>query len=124
MPTRSRMIARRGAARLARWAGCWPGGQPLAARHARHARHARRLSAGAPEPMSEPATVPLVQLEDAVPEVRAVYEDIMVARGVPDVNNFVSLPPSSPPGVLVCWDAARSDSPRAAGCDIRRSGRP
>ena len=36
----------------------------------------------------DPATVPLVQLADASPEVRAIFEDIMVSRNVSDVNNF------------------------------------
>ena len=29
-----------------------------------------------------------IEYADASPEVRAVYDDIMAARGVPDVNNF------------------------------------
>ncbi len=34
------------------------------------------------------ATVPLVQYESASPAVRAVFDDIMAARNIPDVNNF------------------------------------
>ncbi len=33
-------------------------------------------------------TVPLVEYEDASPEVRAVYDDIMATRGIDWVNNF------------------------------------
>lgn len=31
---------------------------------------------------------PLIDYEDASPEVRAVYDDIKATRNVPDVNNF------------------------------------
>ncbi|MCB9948074.1 MAG: carboxymuconolactone decarboxylase family protein [Rhodospirillaceae bacterium] len=33
-------------------------------------------------------TVPLIEIEDAPPEVRAVYDDIMATRGVDWINNF------------------------------------
>ena len=34
------------------------------------------------------ATVPLIEYENAAPEVRAVFDDIKRTRNVPDVNNF------------------------------------
>ena len=38
--------------------------------------------------MTSSSIVPLIEIEDASPEVRAVYDDIMKTRGTDWINNF------------------------------------
>jgi AhpD family alkylhydroperoxidase len=49
----------------------------------------------------------LIQYEDAAPEVRAVYDAIKQARGVPDVNNFWKALAVHPPTLRRTWDSLR-----------------
>jgi hypothetical protein len=49
----------------------------------------------------------LIGLAEATPEVRAVFEEIMAARGVPDVNNFWKALAVDPPTLRRTWDALR-----------------
>ena len=49
----------------------------------------------------------LIQYEDAAPEVRAVYDEIKQARGVPDVNNFWKALAAHPPTLRRTWDSLR-----------------
>jgi len=45
----------------------------------------------------------LTEYADAAPEVRAVFEDIMATRGVPDVNNFWKALAVHPPTLARVW---------------------
>jgi len=45
----------------------------------------------------------LVEYEDAPPEVRAVFDDIKVKRGVADVNNFWKALAVHPPTLARIW---------------------
>lgn len=45
----------------------------------------------------------LVEHADAPPEVRAVFDDIMRTRGVPDVNNFWKALAVHPPTLARTW---------------------
>jgi AhpD family alkylhydroperoxidase len=45
----------------------------------------------------------LIEYEDAPPEVRAVYDAIKAARGVPDVNNFWKALAVHPPTLARTW---------------------
>ena len=65
-------------------------------------QHAAPLSGSA-----EPPTVPLIQLADAPPEVRAVYEDIMESRDIPDVNNFWKAIAHHPPTLRRTWSTLK-----------------
>ena len=49
----------------------------------------------------------LVQYADAPPEVRAVFDDIKAARGVPDVNNFWKALAVDPPTLARTWASLR-----------------
>ncbi|MDQ4134908.1 MAG: carboxymuconolactone decarboxylase family protein [Pseudomonadota bacterium] len=49
----------------------------------------------------------LIQYEDADPEVRAVYDEIKQARGVPDVNNFWKALAVHPPTLRRTWDSLK-----------------
>lgn len=49
------------------------------------------------------ATATLIQYEDAPPEVRAVYDDIKLTRGVADVNNFWKALANHPPTLARIW---------------------
>ena len=49
------------------------------------------------------AIVPLIEYEDAAPEVRAVYDDIMRARGTDRVNNFWKALASHPATLARTW---------------------
>ena len=49
----------------------------------------------------------LIQYEDSAPEVRAVYDEIKQARGVPDVNNFWKALAAHPPTLRRTWDSLR-----------------
>ena len=52
-----------------------------------------------------PPAAPLIQLADASPQVRAVYEDIMRTRQVPDVNNFWKAIAHHPPTLERTWNS-------------------
>jgi AhpD family alkylhydroperoxidase len=47
----------------------------------------------------------LVEYEDAAPEVRAVFDAIKTARGVPDVNNFWKALAVHPPTLARTWES-------------------
>lgn len=47
--------------------------------------------------------IALTEYADAAPEVRAVFEDIMATRGVPDVNNFWKALAVHPPTLARVW---------------------
>lgn len=47
----------------------------------------------------------LIEQEDAPPEVRAVYDAIKAARGVPDVNNFWKALAVHPPTLARTWES-------------------
>jgi AhpD family alkylhydroperoxidase len=49
----------------------------------------------------------LVDYADAVPEVRAVFDDIKAARGVPDVNNFWKALAVHPPTLKRTWESLK-----------------
>lgn len=49
------------------------------------------------------AMIALTEYADAAPEVRAVFEDIMATRGVPDVNNFWKALAVHPPTLARVW---------------------
>jgi AhpD family alkylhydroperoxidase len=51
--------------------------------------------------------VPLIQYNDASPEVRAVFDDIMQARGVSDVNNFWKALANHPATLRQVWDEVK-----------------
>jgi AhpD family alkylhydroperoxidase len=47
----------------------------------------------------------LIEYADAVPEVRAVFDDIKAARGVADVNNFWKALAVHPPTLKRTWES-------------------
>jgi AhpD family alkylhydroperoxidase len=49
----------------------------------------------------------LVEYADAPPEVRAVFDAIKAARGVPDVNNFWKALAVHPPTLARTWESLR-----------------
>lgn len=49
----------------------------------------------------------LIEYADAPPEVRAVYDEIKAARGVPDVNNFWKALAHHPATLRRTWDSLR-----------------
>jgi AhpD family alkylhydroperoxidase len=49
----------------------------------------------------------LVEYADAAPEVRAVFDDIKAARGVPDVNNFWKALAVHPPMLKRTWESLK-----------------
>jgi len=49
----------------------------------------------------------LLDYQDAPPEVRAVYDDIMQTRGVPDVNNFWKALAHHPPTLKRTWESVK-----------------
>jgi len=49
----------------------------------------------------------LIEHAEAPPEVRAVYDDIMATRGVPDVNNFWKALAVHPPTLARTWESLR-----------------
>ncbi|MBK1837657.1 carboxymuconolactone decarboxylase family protein [Azospirillum sp. YIM B02556] len=53
--------------------------------------------------------MPLSPIEqiDAVPEVRAVYDDIKTTRNVPDVNNFWKMIAHHPPTLARTWESLK-----------------
>lgn len=48
-----------------------------------------------------------IEHADASPEVRAVYDDIMATRGVPDVNNFWKYLAHDPISLQRTWDSLK-----------------
>ena len=48
-----------------------------------------------------------VEYGQAAPEVRAVYDDIMNTRGVPDVNNFWKYLANDPATLRRTWDSIK-----------------
>jgi AhpD family alkylhydroperoxidase len=53
------------------------------------------------------ATVPLIQYENATPEVKAVFDDIKRIRNVEDVNNFWKALANHPETLTRTWEALR-----------------
>ena len=53
------------------------------------------------------ATLGLIEYEDATPDVRAVYDDIMATRGVDRVNNFWKAIAHDPATLRRTWDAVK-----------------
>ena len=53
------------------------------------------------------ALVRLVEYEEAGPEVRAVYDDIMKTRGVDWVNNFWKALANHPPELRRVWEGVK-----------------
>ncbi len=53
------------------------------------------------------ATVPLIQYEDAPPEVRAVFDDIKRTRNVKDVNNFWKALANHPQTLQRVWESLK-----------------
>ncbi len=53
------------------------------------------------------ALVKLIEYEDAVPEVRAVYDDIMRTRGVDWVNNFWKALANHPAELRRVWEGVK-----------------
>jgi AhpD family alkylhydroperoxidase len=53
------------------------------------------------------ATVPLVRYEDATPDVKAVFEDIMLIRKVEEVNNFWKALANHPETLKRTWVLVR-----------------
>src|SRR3546814_10506872 len=54
-------------------------------------------------PMTEPATVRMVEYADATPEVRAVFDDIMATKGIDFVPNAWKVFASHPPSLQRLW---------------------
>lgn len=52
-------------------------------------------------------TFPLIEYQDASPEVRAVYDDIMTTRKTDWVNNFWKALAHDPPALRRTWDTAK-----------------
>ncbi len=52
-------------------------------------------------------TFPLIEYQDASPEVRAVYDDIMTTRKTDWVNNFWKALAHDPPALRRAWDTAK-----------------
>ena len=53
------------------------------------------------------ATVPLIEYEDASPEVRAVYDDIMATRKIDWINNFWKALAHHPPTLKRTWESLK-----------------
>ncbi len=53
------------------------------------------------------ATVPLIEYEDASPEVRAVFDEIKQARNIEDVNNFWKAIANHPDSLRRTWESLR-----------------
>jgi AhpD family alkylhydroperoxidase len=50
----------------------------------------------------------LVSYAEAPPEVRAVFDDIMATRGVPEVNNFWKALAVHPPTLARTWESLKA----------------
>ena len=57
--------------------------------------------------MSPTPVVPLIEIEDASPEVRAVYDDIMQTRGTDWINNFWKVLAHDPKLLKRTWESVR-----------------
>ncbi len=57
--------------------------------------------------MTNSPIVPLIEIEDAPPEVRAVYDDIMKARGTDWINNFWKVLAHDPRLLRRTWESIR-----------------
>lgn len=57
--------------------------------------------------MSLVSLVPLIEYEDASPDVRAVYDDIMRTRGTTWVNNFWKALANDPQALARVWSAVK-----------------
>jgi AhpD family alkylhydroperoxidase len=57
--------------------------------------------------MSPTSIVPLIEIEDASPEVRAVYDDIMQTRGTDWINNFWKVLAHDPQLLKRTWESVR-----------------
>ena len=57
--------------------------------------------------MTNPSLVPLVEYDDASPEVRAVYDDIMATRKSDWVNNFWKVMAHDPANLKRTWEALK-----------------
>jgi AhpD family alkylhydroperoxidase len=53
------------------------------------------------------STVPLIDYENAAPEVKAVFDDIQRTRNVPDVNNFWKATANHPDLLKRVWETLR-----------------
>jgi AhpD family alkylhydroperoxidase len=53
-------------------------------------------------------TVRLIEYDEAVSEVKAVYDEIMAARGTDSVNNFWKALAVHPPTLRRTWDAVQA----------------
>ncbi|MFD1623786.1 carboxymuconolactone decarboxylase family protein [Azospirillum griseum] len=51
--------------------------------------------------------LPPIDHADATPDVRAVYDDIMATRNVPDVNNFWKMLAHHPATLARTWDSLK-----------------
>lgn len=58
--------------------------------------------------MSNPSLVPLIEIDDASPEVRAIYDDIMQTRGTDWVNNFWKVLAHDPALLKRTWESLRA----------------
>lgn len=57
--------------------------------------------------MSNPSIVPLIEYEDASPEVRAVYDDIMATRKSDWINNFWKVLAHDPAQLKRMWESLK-----------------
>lgn len=57
--------------------------------------------------MTTSSIVPLIEIEDASPEVRAVYDDIMQTRGMDWINNFWKVLAHDPKLLKRTWESVR-----------------
>ena len=57
--------------------------------------------------MSNPSIVPLIEYEDASPEVRAVYDDIMATRKSDWINNFWKVLAHDPEQLKRMWESLK-----------------
>ncbi len=53
-------------------------------------------------------TIPMIEYEDAGPEVRRIYEDIMTTRGVDWINNFWKVLAVQPDLLERTWEGVKS----------------
>ena len=53
------------------------------------------------------ATLPMVDYDDAPPEVRAVYDDIMETRKTDWINNFWKVLANDPPTLKRTWESIK-----------------
>ena len=53
------------------------------------------------------ATVAMVEYDDATPEVRAVYDDIMETRKTDWINNFWKVLANDPPTLRRTWESIK-----------------